>query len=377
MAKLSKITSTELIRSHHFKQAPFFVDCLKSDKNEPQNLLVTTLQIALRSKSIKMNNSSEVYLKAYQDKIDSEVVNKIIKNSDGFAFDKMWIVFDADDNLGIKQVEFGEVYQNAKIFSIQIAYSVRQWEDWMILHFEKCNKPFLQSQCKDSLKKPVICGNTTAIEDCKGEVCAAGYLRENNYHKEYKKGDWKTESRIKTHQYCYEGLFDKGVNLATIRLEDEENVFDKIKNAIFNAHWQRFFCNFGKIPPNVDVPYTDVDSLVANLMQVKTNYAKSNFEDENVKLSYIENSSTNCVEIRIKNKSDKSIIFNQASFDDQFLFFAKTDKKITTTHKQVGNKIVRKDENFLIEIPISDFSSSQLPFYIKFKIFQEEIIIFL
>ena len=150
-----------IINSHHFRQVPVFVNCLKSDKNEPQNLLITTLKIALKTKSTKIKSSSELYLEKYEDKIDTETVNKIIRDSDNFPFDKLWIVFDADDSSGSKQKEFEEIYKIANDFSIQIAFSVRQWEDWMILHFEKYDKPFLQSQCKDSLKKDVFCGNTT------------------------------------------------------------------------------------------------------------------------------------------------------------------------------------------------------------------------
>ena len=367
-----------IITSHHFKQAPFFVNCLKSDKNEPQNLLVTTLKIALRTKSIKINDSSKAYLEEYEDKIDTETVNKIIRGSDGFPFDKLWIVFDADDNLGIKQIEFEEIYQNANDFSIQIAFSVRQWEDWMILHFEKCDKAFLQSQCKNSEGKPVFCGNTTDVENCQGKLCAAGYLRENNYHKEYKKGDWKTNNVAKTHQYCYEGLFDKSVNLATFRLEDEKVVLKKIKQAILNANWQRYTCNFSNTTPSVDSPYTDVDKLVADLIQEETFFCKNDFENESIKLSCKEIFNKNCIEITFKNKSKEIIIINKLNFKDKFVFFDNQDKEINMIYEQEDTKIVRKNENVLIEIPISDFSSSQAPFYLKSNIFQkEDIIIFL
>lgn len=366
-----------IINSHHFKQIPVFVNCLKSDKNEPQNLLVTTLKIALKTKSIKIKGSSELYLEEYKDKIDTEAVNKIIRDSDGFSFDKLWIVFDADDNLGIKQTEFEEIYQKANDFSVQIAYSVRQWEDWMILHFEKCDRSFSQSQCKNSLKKPVFCGNTTDVENCKGIVCAAGYLRENNYHKEYKKGDWRTKDRAKTHQYCYEGLFDKNVNLDAIRLEDEKSVIKKIKQAIFNANWQRYTCNFTKISPSVDSPYTDVDKLVADLIQVKNYFGKNYFENTNIKLSCKENSVKNYIEIKVENKSDEILIFNQINFKDKFTFFDNQNKKIITTYNQKKAQTIQKNESFLISIPLSDFTSNQIPFYVKYKIIQGEDIIIL
>jgi len=84
------------------------------------------------------------------------------------------------------------------------------------------------------------------------------------------------------------------------------------------------------------------------------------------------------LEITFKNKSNETILINNLNFKDKFVFFNIQDKKIGVIYEQKSKEIARKNEDVLIEIPISDFSSSQVPFYLKSNIFQkEDIIIFL
>jgi len=201
-------------------------------------------------------------------------------------FDQIWLVFDNDDNNQEKQGFLIDLFAKAKEFGIQMAYSNRQFENWILLHFEQNNTIFLASECKNCLegskqvkkkycdecrcglsdfsKKDCANGN-----DCKGEICIGGYLRENKLHSFYKKGDWRKESGGNgktTNEYCYEGLFDGSVkDFLNVSQDQEKAVFQKIRIAIQNAEWLRNQQG-NPSPENSQNPYTDVDKLVKILI---------------------------------------------------------------------------------------------------------------
>jgi hypothetical protein len=211
----------------------------------------------------------------------------VLTNSDN-PFDQIWLICDNDDNKSEKHNLFTTLFAKTKEFGIHIAYSNRQFENWVLLHFEKKNTVFSESECKN---EKVKCGNSSAPTptNCKGSICIGGYLRENKLHPIYKKGDWRKKSNEeisaedveetsikedgkRTREYCYEGLFDDSVkfhdaegNLCDVKKEDEKIVFDKIRTAIQNAEWLRNQQG-NPLPENALNPYTDVDKLVKILI---------------------------------------------------------------------------------------------------------------
>lgn len=198
-------------------------------------------------------------------------LNSLLKSTDSDSnnpFDQIWLVCDNDDNKNEKDNIFTNFFAKAKEFGIHIAYSNRQFENWVLLHFEKNNTIFLESECDKKEK----CGSSSVPTppNCKGNICICGYLRENKLHSKYKKGDWRKENGGNgkcTQEYCYEGLFDLTVkDLLNVTQTQEKVVFEKIRTAIQNAEWLRNQQG-NPLPENSKNPYIDVDKLVELLIE--------------------------------------------------------------------------------------------------------------
>lgn len=202
-------------------------------------------------------------------------------------FDQIWLVCDNDDNKNEKDSIFTNLLAKAQEFGVHIAYSNRQFENWVLLHFEKTLHTSNASSCKKECPADGLCH----LENDKTENCLIGYLKGKKYHSKYKKGDWRKKSKEeisfekeeetstkedekRTNEYCYEGLFDVSVQfhnskgeLCDIRKEQEKVVFNKIRTAIQNAEWLRNQQGNPK-PETATNPYTDVDKLVKLLIGV-------------------------------------------------------------------------------------------------------------
>jgi hypothetical protein len=271
------------------------------ENNQAKNLLLLAVRILLNTtKNNKINTELIEILNSFFEKNlpENEQKRKEQINyyqakcnallEDNTPFDQIWLIFDNDDNNEEKQSVFSYLFTKAKDFNIDIAYSNRQFENWILLHFEQNQHIFLASECKNCLEgsKQIKCKYSDDCRcglsdfsknkkcvgiDCKGTICIGGYLRENKLHTSYKKGDWRKESGgndIATHEYCYKGLFDTSVkDFLNVTQAQEKVVFDKIRTAIQNAEWLRN--QQGNPKPEIATnPYTDVDKLVQVLIGV-------------------------------------------------------------------------------------------------------------
>lgn len=220
----------------------------------------------------------------YKKKYLNLLLQHTYTNSDN-PFDQIWLICDNDDNKSEKHNLFTTLFAKAKEFGIHIAYSNRQFENWILLHFEKTLHTSNESSCKRGCSSDLC-----HLENDQTKNCLIGYLKGKKYHINYKKGDWRRESNEeisvekeeetltkeygkRTDEYCYEGLFDASVQfhnskgeLCDIKKDQEKVVFEKIRTAIQNAEWLRN--QQGNPKPEIATnPYTNVDKLVEILIE--------------------------------------------------------------------------------------------------------------
>jgi len=318
-----------------------FCEVSKKSENEkfgePINLITTFLKVLqndetknskewteLEQYTTQTNqNGKLLYVQNTVTKIEQELSKfkkqktKILDKNSDF----LWVVFDNDDNEGTKQKEFERLFALAKKYNINIAYSVRQFENWILLHFERMKRPFYVSECKNCLEgeeqKPKSCkecrcglSDFSAVscangKDCKGEICIAGYLREKKYHPFYKKGQWKNESEKSSKasvRFCFEGLFEDS------NFQKEKIVIDKMKNAIENAHWLRHQKN-EFLAPAVTNPFVDVDKLVSEIID----YQVYHNEYQGLRFDILDKNSLHNgkLKLQIINNSKFDVLINQ------------------------------------------------------------------
>lgn len=99
-----------------------------------------------------------------------------------FKFKYGWAVYDHDDH-----PERKEASQHAKKWGVRVAFSSRCFEEWLLMHFERCDRVFKTSECKDKNDKEIRCGTGIDSSDCQGLNCVGGWLRKCNYIPDYNK----------------------------------------------------------------------------------------------------------------------------------------------------------------------------------------------
>lgn len=224
---------------------------------------------------------------------------------DGYV--EAWAVFDHDD--------FPD-HENARNLAdsdtrLNIAFSSVSFEEWLILHFERNSKAFLKSACKRG-KNYIGCGDheTNDPEECHGDICVVGYLRENNLIPNYDKS--KTD--------IFSSYTRPRLNLARI-----------------NAAWIRTI-NAEK-PIFERNPYTDFDRLVARLMNLEDQYIwignASDFTLNRCKVSITRISGK---EIVIKNISDSPLITNWWALDSMGRQLSDSDRIQLTPGEETSIK---------------------------------------
>jgi hypothetical protein len=262
------------------------------ESNQAKNLMLLAVSILLEkttaNNKARLNAFFEQGLPAEEERKTktknyyNEKAERLLEDG---TFDQIWLVFDNDDNEGIGNEARAALFGQAQNFGINIAYSNRQFENWILLHFEQNATAFLASECKNALEgtlqnrrkfsKNCRCGfsdfshKSCVGTDCKGTICIGGYLRENKLHPCYLKGDWRKKGQVSTpkREYCYEGLFDATVtDFLNVTQAQERIVFDKIRTAITNAEWLRQKSG-NPTPETAANPYTNVDLLVKILIQ--------------------------------------------------------------------------------------------------------------
>lgn len=152
-----------------------------------------------------------------------------------------WAVYDHDkfpDHSNARELAGKEP-------KVNIAFSSVSFEEWLLLHFERCPKAFLRSCCKED-KKDIGCGDHLSDHpnDCHGKNCVAGYLREKNYIRDFS----KSKSDLYT-QYSKNRLTLARINAAWVRSlwKNSQPAYDKN-------------------------PYTDFDKLIERLLGLPDHY---------------------------------------------------------------------------------------------------------
>lgn len=127
-----------------------------------------------------------------------------------------------------------------------VAFSSYSFEQWLLCHYECCDRKFTVSDHEADSKHSAMCGSPMAVvgKCCDGNDCMAGYLRVKSYIPSYKKED--------------KSLF------TTITLQGNK----VSRKALFNASLLRH--SFG--PRFSERPYTDVDILVCKLINDEFSY---------------------------------------------------------------------------------------------------------
>jgi RloB-like protein len=157
-------------------------------------------------------------------------------------FDESWAVFDNDGHPAQKDA-FALASEKDK--PVNIAFSSRSFEQWILLHFEKNSHPFEATACKIS-KNELNCMTINAKEgSCIGDKCLVGYIRKNHIP-HYSK---TTLSVLK-------------------KLSDEENLTIALSNTAWLRAKQSNILRGHKNKPYLLNPYVTVDVLVKQLLGI-------------------------------------------------------------------------------------------------------------
>lgn len=160
-------------------------------------------------------------------------------------YEELWAVFDKDGHTHHKEA-FKKAKETVYDKVVNIGFSSRSFEHWILLHFEKNKNTFHATECKNKDGDSLNCNATNG---CKGTKCLCGYIRVRTPLSDYSKSS-SPEDMNKMMEIL---LKPKTLNMA----------FE-------NAAWLR-----GEIKkdPNTNTkeifelnPYTDIDILVRNLI---------------------------------------------------------------------------------------------------------------
>jgi len=210
-------------------------------------------------------------------------------------FDELWVVFDKDGYTKHK-----EAFELANEHNINIAFSSIAFETWILLHFERCDNPFLKS------------ANIINDKFHTNEVYLIDYD---------KSGDYNVMpfliSRIET-------AFENSIWLRSLLNTEEPNF------AIYNAN-----------------PYTDVDFLVKKLILSENVYEYQllgqimSFKQIDIAL----NVNGSMIKVKISNNRNVSLVTNQFEFLD-----------LNKSRIEVKNNVINSNkfvEFDLIEVGVS------------------------
>ncbi len=160
-------------------------------------------------------------------------------------YEELWAVFDKDGHTYHKEafLKAKEVV-NGKV--VNIGFSSRSFEHWILLHFEKNKSPFLASNCKDENGDPLGCNSNFG---CKGLKCLCGYIRTftplKNFNKSNSPEELSKMMEVLLKPATLERAFE---NAAWLRSEIEKDSSNKAKE-VYDLN-----------------PYTNIDILVKTLI---------------------------------------------------------------------------------------------------------------
>lgn len=159
--------------------------------------------------------------------------------------DESWAVYDKDEHP--KHAEaWEEANKEIDGKKVNIAFSSRSFEYYLLLHFEYLYYCFEETECGERIKgnkHRFECGTEkNPDKDCAGKVCINGYARKYGYWKE-------TKSSISTFPLVADKLIKGLVNAHRLRIESNA----RTNEPIYNRN-----------------PYTNVDLLVGRLIGKET-----------------------------------------------------------------------------------------------------------
>ena len=141
------------------------------------------------------------------------------------TFSEVWVVFDKDDHPHHQQA-FEKVRRERAIHhNLNLAFSSRCFEMYLLQHFEYNTQAFLKSECDGKINgktRYFNCCLPNAIPDqaCDGDTCINGYARSHGYWQNSKNG--QTFSFVRNLWY---GIFNshrlKWHSLATLPVDAE------------------------------------------------------------------------------------------------------------------------------------------------------------
>ena len=157
------------------------------------------------------------------------------------GIDEAWIVIDKDGHSALE-----ETFARAAKTGVHIAFSSISFEHWLLLHFEKNDKAYAKSDCKNTDDKYVKCGSAKPDFpelNCSGERCVAALLRLKSYLPDFDKSKspiFKMTQPL--HQVAY-------INAAWLRRQVQDDL-ETAEGKIFQIN-----------------PYCNVDKLLKSIYQ--------------------------------------------------------------------------------------------------------------
>lgn len=159
--------------------------------------------------------------------------------------DESWAVYDKDNHPKHEEA-FLEANKEIDGKKVNIAFSSRSFEYYLLLHFEYIYYCFYETECgeKQKGKKRIFeCGTGKNPEkDCDGKNCINGYARKRGYWQE-------TKSSESTFPLVEDNLIKGMVNACRLRAESDA----RTKEPVYKRN-----------------PYTNVDILVGRLIGKET-----------------------------------------------------------------------------------------------------------
>ncbi|MFO0321121.1 MAG: RloB family protein [Bacteroidota bacterium] len=156
------------------------------------------------------------------------------------TFNEVWAVFD-HDNHPAREAAFNAAEEQINGSSVNIAFSSRSFEYYLLLHFEKIYFTFIETECNTGGKNPksLVCSTGVHTDDCFGKTCINGYAR--------LKGYWDNSKK----------------NQSIFPL-----IKDKLELGFINSKWLRLESdkNEGGLKKHDRNPYITTDSLVKRLI---------------------------------------------------------------------------------------------------------------
>lgn len=213
-------------------------------------------------------------------------------------FDATWAVFDNDGHPAQKEA-FALAAEKDK--PVNIAFSSRSFEQWILLHFEKSIFPFEATACKIRKKdKPVDlnCMTLNSKEgSCQGDKCLIGYIRKKHIS-EYTK-----------------------TTLAVLKkLSHEDNLTIALTNTAWLRAKQSDILRGHKNKPYLLNPYTTVDALVKQLLGITENIEWIEFNKSitlpNLDIIF-ELADVQQLKMTVTNKNKTVFMLNKTNFPDK------------------------------------------------------------